>query len=74
LGRLGLGQIAKRGGNIAELATDVEKKELGYSLLGFSLLLGSWRVSMFKAESAVAGKGEVKAGMKILRSSSASTG
>jgi hypothetical protein len=39
LGRLGIGQIAERGGNIAKLATDVEKKELGYSLLGFSLLL-----------------------------------
>jgi hypothetical protein len=40
LGRLGIGQIAERGGVIAELATDVEKKEqLGSSLLGFSLLL-----------------------------------
>jgi hypothetical protein len=39
LGRLGIGQITKRGGIIAELATDVERKELGYSLLGFSLLL-----------------------------------
>ncbi len=39
MGRLGIGQIAERGGNIAELATDLEKKELGYSLLGFSLLL-----------------------------------
>jgi hypothetical protein len=39
LGRLRVGQIAKIGGIIAELATDVEKKELGYSLLGFSLLL-----------------------------------
>ncbi len=55
-----MGQIAKKGGNIAELAIDVEKKELGYSLLGFSLflkLLGSWRVRVFKVESAVAGKG-----------------
>ncbi len=40
----------------------------------FSTLLGSWRVRVFKVESAVAGKGEVKAGMKILRSLSASTG
>jgi hypothetical protein len=39
LGRLGIGKIVKRGGIIAELATDVEKKELGYSLLGFVLLL-----------------------------------
>jgi hypothetical protein len=39
LGRLGIGQIAKRGGLIAELASDVKKKELGYSFLGFSLLL-----------------------------------
>ncbi len=74
LGRLEIGKIAKRGGIIAELATDVEKKELGYSLLHFSTLLGSWRVRVFKVESAVAGKGEIKAGMKILRCSSASTG
>ncbi len=40
----------------------------------FSTLLGSWRVRVFKVESAVAGKGEVKAGMKILCSSSALTG
>jgi hypothetical protein len=39
MGRLGIGKIAKRGGIIAELATDVEKKELGYCLLGFGLLL-----------------------------------
>jgi hypothetical protein len=39
LGRLGIGQIAERGGIVAELATDVKKKGLGYSLLGFSLLL-----------------------------------
>ncbi len=39
-----------------------------------SMLLGSWRVRVFKVESAVAGKGGVKAGMKILRSSSTSTG
>jgi hypothetical protein len=45
-----------------------------FALASFSTLLGSWRVRVFKVESAVAGKGEVKAGMKILRSSSASTG
>jgi hypothetical protein len=39
LGRLGIGKIAEKGGIIAELATDVEKEELGYSLLGFGLLL-----------------------------------
>jgi hypothetical protein len=39
LGRLRIGKIAKRGGIITELATDVQKKELGYSLLGFGLLL-----------------------------------
>jgi hypothetical protein len=39
LDRLGIRHIAERGGKIAELATDVENKELGYSLLGFSLLL-----------------------------------
>jgi hypothetical protein len=31
LGRLGIGKIAKRSVIITELATDVEKKELGYS-------------------------------------------
>jgi hypothetical protein len=39
LGRLGIGKIAERGGIMAELATDVDKKKLGYSLLGFGLLL-----------------------------------
>jgi hypothetical protein len=39
LGRLRIGKIAERGGIIAELATDVEKKVLGYSLLCFGLLL-----------------------------------
>jgi hypothetical protein len=39
LGRLRIGNIAERGGIIAELAIDVEEKELGYSLLGFGLLL-----------------------------------
>ena len=39
MGRLGIGKIAKRGGIIAELATDAEKKELGYSLLGLDILL-----------------------------------
>jgi hypothetical protein len=44
LGKLRIGKIAKRGGIIAETATDVEKKELSYSLLAlasFSMLLGS---------------------------------
>ncbi len=40
----------------------------------FSMLLDSKRVRVFKIECAVAGKGEVKAGMKILRSLSALTG
>jgi hypothetical protein len=39
LGRFRIGKIAKRGGIIAELAIYVEKKELGYSLLGFGFLL-----------------------------------
>ncbi len=39
LGRLGIGKIAERGGIIAKLATDVEKREFGYSLLCFGLLL-----------------------------------
>jgi hypothetical protein len=39
LGRLGIGKITKRGEIIAEFATDVEKKELGYSLLGLDILL-----------------------------------
>ncbi len=39
----------------------------------FSILSGSWRVRVLKVECAVAGKEEVKAGMKILRSLSAST-
>ncbi len=43
-------------------------------LASFSMLFGSWRVRVFKVESAVAGEGEVKAGMKILGSLSASTG
>jgi hypothetical protein len=62
---------------IAELATDMEKRSLVIPFLAsasFSMLLGSWRVRVFKVECAVAGKGEFKAGMKILRSSSASTG
>jgi hypothetical protein len=47
LGRLGIGQIAERGGLVDELATDVEKKELGYSLLGFSLLLNvAWKLEL----------------------------
>jgi hypothetical protein len=77
LGRLGIGQITERGENITELATDMEKKELGYPFLAsasFSTSLGSWRVRVFKVESAVAGEREVKAGMKILRSPSTLTG
>ncbi len=47
---------------------------LFFALAYFSMLLDSWRVRVFKVESAMAGKGEVKAGMKILHSSSTSTG
>ncbi len=39
-----------------------------FASASFSMLLGSWRVRVFKVESTVAGKGEVRAGMKILRS------
>jgi hypothetical protein len=38
------------------------------ALASFSMSLGSWRVRVFKVKCAVDGKGEVKAGMKILRS------
>jgi hypothetical protein len=35
------------------------------ALASFSMSLGSWRIKVFKVACAVAGKGEVKAGMKI---------
>ncbi len=44
------------------------------ALASFSMLLGSRRVRVFKVECAVAGRGEVKARMKILCSLSPLTG
>jgi hypothetical protein len=77
LGRLKIEKITKSGGIIAELATDVERRSLVIpflALASFLRFLGSWRVRVFKVECAVDGKGEIKAGMKILCSLSALTG
>jgi hypothetical protein len=65
LGRLGIGKIAERGGILLSLPQMWKRRSLVIPFLAsasFSMPLGSWRVTVFKVECAVAGKERSKQG------------